>query len=149
MDRTTREGHPEFPHFRNAPSECNFVAHRGHAEGGCTSVLLGRSSLKFDPSECLLPSRSAFVAWPMTSVILGITSPHLTIITRSPIFKPNRLTSPGLWSVVFSTVTPETITGATLATGVTLPVRPVCQSTDMTTVIASYGGNFHASAHLG
>ena len=69
--------------------------------------------------------------------------------TLSPIFIPNLITSPLLCNVVFSTVTPDTTTGATLETGVILPVLPTCHSTSIKTVVASSGGNFHANAHLG
>ena len=85
----------------------------------------------------------------MTSMIFGMTSPRRTILTLSPRMMPKRSTSLRLWSVVFSTVTPETMTGATLDTGVTFPVLPVCQNTSMRTVTASSGGNFHANAHRG
>ncbi len=90
-----------------------------------------------DPSEWVLPSRSFNVALPKTSMILGITSPLLTTLTLSPMDIPSLSTSPLLCRVVFSTVTPDTITGAILETGVTFPVLPVCQSTPMSTEIAS------------
>ena len=82
-------------------------------------------------------------------MILGITSPRRTIRTLSPIFIPKRSNSPELCSVTFSTVTPETTTGAIRATGVTVPVLPVCQSTSINTLNASSGGNFHANAQRG
>ena len=78
-----------------------------------------------------------------------MTSPLRTILTLSPIDICNLFTSPRLCNVTFSTVTPETVTGATLATGVIVPVLPTCQSTFKRTVIASSGGNFQAKAHRG
>ena len=78
-----------------------------------------------------------------------MTSPLLTIFTLSPIAIFNLSTSPELCKVTFSTVTPETVTGATLATGVIVPVLPTCQSTLIRTVSASSGGNFHARAQRG
>ena len=109
----------------------------------------GKFSLNCVPSEWILPSMSAIVALSMTATIFGITSPLRTNFTLSPIEIFNLSTSPELCKVTFSTVTPDTVTGATLATGVTVPVRPTCQSTSIRTVLASSGGNFHARAHRG
>ena len=132
-----------------APSSISVVAQRGHSVGTDTSLLSGSGSAKEVPSECRLPSISEATAGPRTSIILGMTSPRRTTLTLSPSWIPRRSTSPLLCSVVFSTVTPDTITGATLETGVTFPVLPVCQSTSMSTVVASSGGNFHARAQRG
>ena len=148
-DLTTLAGQLVLPHFRNAPSEKRRLLHLGHSLGTTTADFVGRGSSNGRPSECNRPNTSSGEALPITPIIFGMTSPRLTIFTKSPILMPNLCTSPGLWRVVFSTVTPDTTTGATLATGVTLPVRPVCQSTPITTVVASSGGNFQASAHLG
>ena len=105
--------------------------------------------MKDAPSAWKRPSKSLTFAGPNVSMILGMTSPLRTTLTLSPIDTPNLSTSPTLCNVVFSTVTPLTTTGATRATGVTAPVRPVCQSMPSRTVRASSGGNFQASAHRG
>ena len=132
-----------------APSSISRVEQRGHSSGTVTALRSGSPSSKTDPSECRLPSRSEALAGPSTSTIFGMTSPLRTTLTLSPTVISSRSTSPLLCRVVFSTVTPETITGATLETGVTLPVLPVCHSTSISTVVASSGGNFHASAQRG
>ncbi len=138
-----------FVHLMKAPSTMSSVEQRGQVVGAETFVLVGNDSENAVPSECILPDRSSSSAGPITSVIFGITSPRLTTLTLSPTIIPRRSTSPLLWSVVFSTVTPETTTGATLDTGVTFPVLPVCQNTSISTVDASSGGNFHAKAQRG
>ena len=120
-----------------------------HASGICGEALVGNSPVNDSPSAWKRPWRSLLLAGPNVSMIFGITSPRRTIRTLSPIDTPKRSTSPTLCKVVFSTVTPLTTTGATRATGVTAPVRPVCQSISSRTVIASSGGNFQARAHRG
>ncbi len=114
-----------------------------------TAIRVGSGSSNGVPSACFLSFKSESRAAPSTSVIFGITSPLLTTLTRSPSMIPSLSTSPLLCNVVLSTVTPETVTGATLETGVTFPVLPVCHSTSISTLIASSGGNFQARAHLG
>ena len=143
------DGQSMLVHLMNAPSIIRSVEHLGHPSGTGISDLEGSDSEKGVPSEWDLSMRSLSWAGPRTSVIFGITSPLLTTLTLSPIIIPSLSTSPLLWSVVFSTVTPETTTGATRETGVTLPVLPVCQKTSISTVTASSAGNFHASAHRG
>ncbi len=148
-ERTTLAEQSRFVQRRKAPSTTNFVAQTGHSVGETTSFVEGIDSVNGSPSEWLLPSISTAFAGPILSMIFGMTSPRLTIRTLSPIRIPSLSTSPALCRVVFSTVTPETLTGATRATGVTAPVLPVCHSTPISTVVASSGGNFQANAHLG
>ena len=149
MARERRDGQDRLVQRRNAPSSCNWVLHSGHSVGTCGEEWGGNSPEKSLPSAWNLPSKSRSSATPKDSMIFGITSPLRTIRTLSPIETPSRSTSPTLCNVVFSTVTPLTTTGATRATGVTAPVRPVCQSMSSNTVIASSGGNFQANAHRG
>ena len=58
----------------------------------------------------------------------GITSPARRTITVSPTRTPLRRISNRLCSVAFDTVVPPTNTGSSLATGVSLPVRPTWMS---------------------
>ena len=104
-DLTTLAGQLVLPHFRNAPSERRLL-HLGHSLG-TTADFVGRGSSNGRPSECNRPNTSSGEALPITPIIFGMTSPRLTIFTKSPILMPNLCTSPGLWRVVFSTVTPR------------------------------------------
>ena len=149
MVRSSREGQFRSRHRMNAPSSTSVDEHLGHCVGIVTGVLVGSGSSNGVPSACFLPLKSDSCAVPKTSVIFGMTSPLLTTLTRSPSIIPSLSTSPLLCSVVLSTVTPDTVTGATLDTGVTLPVLPVCHSTSIKTLIASSGGNFQARAQRG
>jgi hypothetical protein len=54
-----------------------------------------------------------------------------------------------LCSVALVTVTPPTNTGASLATGVSLPVRPTCTSMACTVVSCSCAGYLCATAQRG
>jgi hypothetical protein len=59
-----------------------------------------------------------------TATTSGITSPARRTITVSPTRTSLRRASSSLCSVALVTVTPPTNTGASRATGVSLPVRP-------------------------
>jgi hypothetical protein len=54
-----------------------------------------------------------------------------------------------LWSVARLTVTPETSTGRSTATGVSLPVRPTCTTISSTCVTSMRGGYLNATAQRG
>ena len=73
--------------------------------------------------------RAGVLASSTTSVILGMTSPPRSTETKSPMRTPRRAISSGLWSVARVTVVPPMKTGASAATGVTLPVRPTWKRT--------------------
>ncbi len=57
--------------------------------------------------------------------------------------------SSSLCSVALRTVVPPTNTGSSLATGVSLPVRPTCTSMSRTTVSCSCAGYLCATAQRG
>ena len=61
-------------------------------------------------------------------VILGMTSPPRSTWTKSPMRTPRRAISSALCSVARVTVVPPMKTGASTATGVSLPVRPTWKS---------------------
>ena len=149
MLRPSRAVHWTSVQRRNAPSISTGPLQAGQSSGGEILRRCGNSPWNDSPSACTRPSMSCCVAGPRLASIFGITSPRRTIRTLSPIWMPNRSTSPRLCKVVFSTVTPPTRWGAMRATGVILPVLPVCQSTSRRTDVASSGGNFHASAQRG
>ena len=69
-----------------------------------------------------------------TDTTSGITSPARRTTTVSPTRTSLRRASSSLCSVALVTVTPPTNTGASLATGVSLPVRPTCTSMPSTVV---------------
>jgi hypothetical protein len=79
----------------------------------------------------------------------GITSPARRTITVSPTRTSLRRASSSLCSVALVTVTPPTNTGASLATGVSLPVRPTWTSMPSTVVSCSCAGNLCATAQRG
>ena len=56
--------------------------------------------------------------------------------------RPSRAISSSLCSVAFCTTTPPTVTGSSLATGVSAPVRPTWISMSLTTVRGLLGGEF-------
>ena len=70
----------------------------------------------------------------------GITSPARSINTVSPICKPNRPISSMLCKVDRLTVTPPTCTGSSIATGVSVPMRPTCTTMSFTTVCSCRAG---------
>ena len=85
----------------------------------------------------------------MTLTISGITSPARRTITVSPTRTPLRRSSNTLCSVALLTVVPPTNTGASLATGVNLPVRPTWMSMALSSVICSCAGYLCATAQRG
>ena len=87
-------------------------------------------------------SSTTFSTW-------GITSPARRIITVSPTRMSLRRISSSLWRVALVTVTPATLTGRSLATGVSAPVRPTWTSMASSSVISSWAGNFWAIAQRG
>ena len=74
-------------------------------------------------------------------MISGITSLERRIHTRAPRRTRLRWMSCQLFSVAWRTVAPASSTGATRATGVSLPVRPICQSTASSSVVISSASN--------
>ncbi|MNW55499.1 hypothetical protein D3C74_331590 [compost metagenome] len=54
-----------------------------------------------------------------------------------------------LFSVADCIVTPPNSNGSNTATGVTFPVRPTSQLTEISSVVASSASNLYANAHLG
>ena len=79
----------------------------------------------------------------------GITSPARWIVTVSPMRTSSRAISSALCKVAFCTTTPPTVTGSSLATGVSAPVRPTWISMSRTTVVAFSAGNLCAIAQRG
>ena len=84
-----------------------------------------------------------------TETTSGITSPARRTTTVSPTRTSLRRASSSLCSVALVTVTPPTNTGASLATGVSLPVRPTCTSMASTVVSCSCAGYLWATAQRG
>ncbi len=78
-----------------------------------------------------------------------MTSPARCTITQSPMRMSLRLISSSLWSVAFCTTTPPTVTGSSLATGVSAPVRPTWMSMSRRIVVACSAGNLCATAQRG
>ena len=79
----------------------------------------------------------------------GMTSPARWIVTVSPMRTSSRLISSSLCSVAFCTTTPPTVTGSSLATGVSAPVRPTWISISLTIVVAFSAANLCAIAQRG
>ena len=75
------------------------------------------------------------------SITWGMTSPARWMRTRSPSRMSFLATSSRLWRVARETVTPESSTGRSMATGVTTPVRPTLGMILSTRVISLRGGN--------
>ncbi|MDT4855995.1 hypothetical protein FQZ97_903700 [compost metagenome] len=84
-----------------------------------------------------------------TATTSGITSPARRTITVSPTRTSLRRASSSLCRVALVTVTLPTNTGASLATGVSLPVRPTCTSMASTVVSCSCAGYLCATAQRG
>jgi hypothetical protein len=84
-----------------------------------------------------------------TPTTSGITSPARRTMTVSPTRTSLRRASSSLCSVALVTVTPPTKIGASLATGVSLPVRPTCTSMPSTSVNCSCAGYLCATAQRG
>jgi len=78
-----------------------------------------------------------------------MTSPARRTRTVSPTRTSLRSTSSWLWSVARDTVTPETSTGWSSATGVSFPVRPTWTAMPRIRVTSSRGGNLNATAQRG
>ena len=78
-----------------------------------------------------------------------MTSPARWIVTVSPTRTSSRSISSSLCSVAFCTTTPPTVTGSSLATGVSAPVRPTWISMSLTMVVAFSAGNLCAIAQRG
>ena len=76
--------------------------------------------------------------------ICGMTSPARCTITVSPMRTSLRAISSSLCSVAFCTTTPPTVTGSSLATGVSAPVRPTWISMSRRMVVAFSAGNLWA-----
>ena len=70
-------------------------------------------------------------------------------MTVSPTRTPLRRNSKTLCSVALLTVVPPTNTGSSLATGVSLPVRPTWISMPLSRVICSWAGYLCATAQRG
>ena len=70
-------------------------------------------------------------------------------MTVSPMRTSLRRASSSLCKVALVTVTPPTNTGASFATGVSLPVRPTCTSMASTVVSCSWAGYLCATAQRG
>ena len=70
-------------------------------------------------------------------------------MTVSPMRTPLRRISNRLCRVAFDTVVPPTNTGSSLATGVSLPVRPTWMSIAFRSVVFSCAGYFCATAQRG
>ena len=77
-----------------------------------------------------------------TSSTCGITSPARWIVTVSPTRTSSRSISSSLCSVALRTTTPPTVTGCSLATGVSAPVRPTWISIASTTRRRPLGREF-------
>src|SRR5579859_7744056 len=75
----------------------------------------------------------------MTLATLGMTSPPRSTCTQSPIFTPRRSISSMLCRVALRTVVPPIDTGASIATGVSFPVRPTCTRMSSSFVIPARG----------
>ena len=82
-------------------------------------------------------------------MICGITSPARRTITVSPMRTSLRAISSSLCSVALETTTPPTVTGSSLAAGVSAPVRPTWISMPFSSVVASSAGNLWAMAQRG
>ena len=78
-----------------------------------------------------------------------MTSPARCTITVSPTRTSLRAISSSLCSVALETTTPPTVTGCSLATGVSAPVRPTWISIACTVVEARSAGNLCAVAQRG
>lgn len=65
----------------------------------------------------------------MTCSTLGMTPPRRTSATFAFSVSPSLAMNPALWSDARVTVTPESVTGSTTATGVMAPVRATDQTT--------------------
>ena len=81
-----------------------------------------------------------------TPRICGMTSPARWTITVSPMRTSFRAISSSLCRVAFCTTTPPTVTGSSLATGVSAPVRPTWISMSRKVVVAFSAGNLWATA---
>ena len=78
-----------------------------------------------------------------------MTSPARWIVTVSPMRTSSRSISSALCKVAFCTTTPPTVTGSSLATGVSAPVRPTWISIALTMVVAFSAANLCAIAQRG
>ena len=78
-----------------------------------------------------------------------MTSPARCTTTVSPTRTSLRAISSSLCSVALETTTPPTVTGSSLATGVSAPVRPTWISIFSTIVVACSAGNLCATAQRG
>ena len=78
-----------------------------------------------------------------------MTSPARCTRTVSPTRTSLRAISSSLCSVAWSTTTPPTVTGCSLATGVSAPVRPTWMSMPSNSVVARSAGNLWATAQRG
>ena len=78
-----------------------------------------------------------------------MTPPRRTIATVAPTVSPSFSSRPRWCSVARVTVTPESATGSTSATGVMVPVRATLHSTPRNTLVPSSPWNFQATAHRG
>ena len=78
-----------------------------------------------------------------------MTSPARWITTVSPIRASSRAISSALCRLALDTTTPPTVTGSSLATGVSAPVRPTWMSMSRRMVRAFSAGNLWATAQRG
>ena len=90
-----------------------------------------------------------FLAFSITLMTCGITSPALWICTISPIRISFFVISSKLWRVALDTSTPPIFTSSKRATGVIAPVLPTWKSISIILVEVFSAENFKAIAHRG
>ena len=115
MQQIEREAAKYPPEQRQSTSPSSRVIalpQTGHLPCRRSTMLNRDPRWDFSPVACTTPTTS------------GITSPARRTITVSPMRTSLRSISSWLCSVALLTVVPPTNTGASLATGVSLPVRP-------------------------
>ena len=84
-----------------------------------------------------------------TRTTSGMTSPARWMTTVSPARTSSRRTSSRLCRVARFTIVPPTSTGASAATGVSVPMRPTYTRMSSTVVVACSAGNLKATAQRG
>ena len=79
----------------------------------------------------------------------GIMSPAFLITTLSPIRISFSCIRSSLCKEALETVVPATLTGSSIAVGVTTPVLPILSSISNKSVMTSSAGNLYAIAQRG
>jgi len=79
-------------------------------------------------------------------ITLGIISPERITATLQPISNPRASINPGLFNVALRIKASPMYTGSSIATGVTLPVLAVCQTTSSRVVSTASERSFKAYA---